>query len=153
MSPLAEIQRALAASLARRAPCPPQWDAAAVERAAWALEAKRRRAAAHLVPTLRRALGWSWRARFREHAAAYAPAGMLYHVDDAWELAEYLARSPGPPLRGAARRDLAMLRRRYVRNRGRDLDRIRERQRLLDVARRWLKRGWHREPGTAQQGA
>lgn len=148
---LAEIQRALAASLARRASCPPQRDVAAVDRAARALEAKRRRAAGHLVPTLREALGPWWRARFHEHAATYTPEGMLYRVDDAWALAERETRSPSPALRRAARRDLAMLRRRYLRSRHRGVDRIRERQSLLDVARGWLE-AWSRTNGDSAGG-
>ncbi|HLB35022.1 MAG TPA: hypothetical protein VJL31_00465 [Gemmatimonadales bacterium] len=139
MSRLHEIQQALAASLARGGPCPPQCDPEEVARAARALEAKRRRAAAHLLPHARHTLGESWRARFHEHAATYTPAGMLYHVDDAWELAERAARSRSPALCRAARRDLAALRRRYVRSRRRRIDRIRERRGLIELVRSWLR--------------
>src|SRR6476469_2382745 len=100
---LADLQRRLAAGLTGRGPGPEGVDPAALERARLGLESKRRRAAAHLLPRLRAALGVGWKDRFAEHAARYIPSGLLYHVDDAWELAETLARSPDREVVRAAR--------------------------------------------------
>jgi len=127
---LHELQRALAASLAApgEAVAPEGCDVSEVARARRALEAKRRRAAAHLLPRSRRALGERWAERFHEHAARYAPCGLLTHVDDAWALAESLAGDGGPALRLAARDDLLGLRLRWVRRPGNgDAGRIGER--------------------------
>src|SRR3954454_10187302 len=84
---LADLQRALAAGLTGRGPGPEGMDPEALERARRGLESKRRRAASHLLPQLRGVLGPRWKDRFAEHARRYTPSGLLYHVDDAWELA------------------------------------------------------------------
>jgi hypothetical protein len=106
-----------------------EWrDEGAVERAREGLEVKRRRAAAHFLPRLRSALGDAWPARFREHAQRYHPAGLLDHVDDAWELAETLLRHPHPQVACAAHDDLVTLRLRFERNRRAGGERIRERR-------------------------
>jgi hypothetical protein len=97
-------------------------------------DAKRRRAAGHLLPRLRNALGSSWADRFQEHAARYTPAGMLHPVDDAWAFAERLERaSHGRDLRlwRAAHDDLVSLRLCYVRDPRQEALRIRERHGLL----------------------
>lgn len=125
---LADLQRELAAGLAGRGPGPAGMDREILERARRSLESKRRRAAAHLLPGLRAALGTGWKDRFAEHAGRYTPSGLLYHVDDAWELAETLARSPDRRTAAAARDDLAMLRLRWVRGREDGAGRIRERR-------------------------
>lgn len=125
---LGEMQRLLAASLAGNGPAPAGLDAAAVDRARRGLEAKRRRAAAHLLPRLRSALGESWGARFQEHARRYNPSGMLHHVDDAWELAETLLRHPETPVACAAHDDLVSLRLRFERDEHGGAERIRERR-------------------------
>lgn len=124
MTPLDDLQRALAASLAGRADPPPGVLPAEVRQAAHALVAKRRRAAGHVLPSLRLALGTGWRARFEVHARSYAPAGLLYHVDDAWAFAEALSRDPSPALRAAAAADIARLRRGYVRRADRHVWRV-----------------------------
>jgi hypothetical protein len=98
------------------------------------LEAMRRRAAGHLLPRLRNALGPSWAERFREHAARYMPAGMLHHVDDAWAFAERLEREShgrDPRLWRATHDDLVSLRLRFVRDPRQEAFRIRERRGLL----------------------
>lgn len=124
--PLRDLQRDLAASLAGRQPAPQGLDPAAVAWTRDSLESKRRRAACHLLPRLKSALGPGWAARFHEHAARYAPAGMLHHVDDAWAFAEEAERDPA--LRQAAQDDLVALRLRYVRDPRQDAHRIRERR-------------------------
>jgi hypothetical protein len=124
---LAELQRDLAAGLAGRGPGPEEMDRGVLERARRGLESKRRRAASPLLPRLREALGDPWPERFAEHAACYTPSGLLYHVDDAWELAEVLSRDPDRELSTAAREDLALLCLRWVRRRGSEAGRIRER--------------------------
>ncbi len=111
-------------------------DGEALARARRALEAKRRRAAAPLLPRLRAALGERWAERFHGHTSAYAPAGLLPAVDDAWELAAALARDPERAVAVAAREDLAILRLRWVRQRGpgsSGIGRLRERRGLLIV--------------------
>lgn len=134
--PLADLQRELAASLAAGARNAPEGlDATALARARRALEAKRRRAARHLLPRLCSALGDRWEKRFHAHASRYAPAGLLHHVDDAWELAETIARED-PTLRSAALDDLLGLRLRWTRDRKADAERIRERRGLLVAIRR-----------------
>jgi hypothetical protein len=125
---LGEVQRRLAASLAGREPAPAGIDEGAVERVRRSLEAKRRRAASHLLPRLRTTLGDLWAARFGDHAARYNPAGMLHHVDDAWELAEALLHHPDPLVACAAHDDLVVLRLRYERDREAGAERIRERR-------------------------
>lgn len=125
---LRDVQNRLAASLAGREPAPAGLDEGAVERARRSLEAKRRRAASHLLPRLRNAMGDGWLARFREHAARYNPAGLLHHVDDAWELAEELLRHPDAQVACAAHDDLVVLRLRYERDRRAGAERIRERR-------------------------
>lgn len=125
---LGEVQRRLAASLAGNGPAPAGLDEGVVDRTRRGLEAKRRRAAAHLLPRLRSALGDAWTARFHEHARRYNPAGMLHHVDDAWELAETLLRHPDQQVVGAAHDDLVSLRLRFERDREAGAERIRERR-------------------------
>lgn len=125
---LAEVQSRLAASLAGSGPAPEGLEEGAVERTRRSLEAKRRRAAGHLLPRLRSALGDGWAVRFHEHAVRYNPAGMLHHVDDAWELAEALLRHPDPQVACAAHDDLVCLRLRFERDRRAVAERIRERR-------------------------
>lgn len=125
--PLADLQRHLAAGLAGRGPGPEGVDREALERARRGLESKRRRAASHLLPRLRTALGTGWKDRFAEHAARYTPSGLLYHVDDAWEMAATLAQEPDWGVATAAQDDLVMLRLRWVRRREAGAERIRER--------------------------
>lgn len=125
---LADIQHRLAASLTGHGPAPAGIDEDAVERTRRSLEAKRCRAAAHLLPRLRSALSDAWVARFREHAARYNPAGMLHHVDDAWELAEALLHDSDPQVACAAHDDLVVLRLRFERDREAGAERIRERR-------------------------
>ena len=99
-----------------------------------ALEAKRRSAAAHLLPRLRNALGESWLSCFRDHAARYNPAGpfgpntTIDPIDDAWELAESQLRHPDPQAACAAHDDLVVLRLRFERDRHGGAERIRERR-------------------------
>jgi hypothetical protein len=128
---LADLQRRLAAGLTGRGPGPEGMDPEALERARRGLESKRRRAASHLLPRLRGVLGPRWKDRFAEHARRYTPSGLLYHVDDAWELARVAARSPERPIVAAARDDLAMLRLRWVRHGEPGIGRIRERRGLV----------------------
>jgi hypothetical protein len=139
---LGELQQQLAASLAHGAPAPPSCDAQALAGARRGLEAKRRRAAAKLLPRTRAALGGGWSGTFHRHVESYAPSAMLYHVDDAWELARRLAAGglPGgggavaaPPaaVRRAARADLLELKLWYARARRPGATRIRERRSFL----------------------
>lgn len=100
---------------------------------AWAqgpLEAKRRRAAGHLLPRLRNSLGAkAWVTLFHEHVATYTPTGMLHHVDDAWAFAESIERTTQEPdVYLAAQDDLVSLRLRYVRDPKQKAFRIRERR-------------------------
>jgi hypothetical protein len=141
---LAELQLALAASLTGGpAAAPPEGCApGAVARARQALEAKRRRAARHLLPRTAAALRGDWEMCFRRHAGRFTPSAVLYHVDDAWELAARLAGAarrpaggarsggwaPGPEVRAAARDDLVELRLRYARRRRPGSGRIGERR-------------------------
>lgn len=125
---LDEIQRNLAAGLTGKTTAVEGLDPAVLDRARHGLEAKRRQAAAHLLPRLRNALGTSWPTRFHEHAERYTPSGMLHHVDDAWELAETMTRSLDPQIACAAHDDLVSLRLRYTRDRRAGTDRIRERR-------------------------
>jgi hypothetical protein len=127
---LAELQRSLVASGLGAAPAPPGVDERQVARARHALRAKRRRAAEAALPTLRRALGAAWSPRFDRHARAYTPAGLLYHVDDAWAFAASVRDDGVPALRAAARVELVQLGLRYVRDPRRDADRVRERRGL-----------------------
>jgi hypothetical protein len=129
--PLADLQRALAAGLTGRGPGPEGMDPEALERARRGLESKRRRAAAHLLPRLRAALGSQWKDRFADHAARYVPAGLLYHVDDAWEFGQAAARGPERAVASAARDDLAMMRLRWVRRSQGGIDRIQERRGMV----------------------
>lgn len=128
---LDDLQRDLAASLAGRRAGPAGCDPRVLDRARTALESKRRRAAGHLLPHLRTALKEDWSRRFHEHARAYNPAGMLHHVDDAWELASAVRREGDPRTAAAAQDDLISLRLRWVRDRNADAERIRERQGFL----------------------
>ena len=128
---LADLQRALAAGLTGRGPGPEGMDPEALERARRGLESKRRRAASHLLPRLRAALGARWKDFFAAHAARYLPAGLLYHVDDAWELARTAARNDPKEIAAAARDDLAMLRLRWVRRNGGGIERIQERRGIV----------------------
>jgi hypothetical protein len=125
---LADLQRSLAASLAGRGRGPEALDEKALEQARRSLIAKRRRAAGHLLPRLRAELRAAWLERFTEHAARYTPSGLLYHVDDAWELAVFLIRDPELRIAAAARDDLVALRLHWVRRRRMDAARIRERR-------------------------
>jgi hypothetical protein len=126
--PLDDLQRQLAASLTGSGPAPSGLDEGVVERARRGLESKRRSAAAHCLPRLRGALGESWAARFRDHAARYNPVGMLHHVDDAWELAEATLRDPDPRIACAAHDDLVILRLRFERDTRAGAERIQERR-------------------------
>ncbi len=129
---LDDLQRDLAASLAGRRSGPDGCDPRVLDRARAALESKRRRAAGHLLPNLRAALGENWSRRFHEHARVYNPAGMLHHVDDAWELASAIRREGDPRrIAAAAQDDLISLRLRWVRDRKADAERIRERRGIL----------------------
>ena len=125
---LAELQRHLAAGLAGRGPGPEGMDREALERARRGLESKRRRAASHLLPRLRAALGTGWKDRFAEHAARYTPSGLLYHVDDAWEMAATLAQELDREIAAAAQDDLVTLRLRWVRRCEMEAERVRERR-------------------------
>lgn len=106
------------------------FDTGAFAWAQGAVEAKRRRAAGHLLPRLRSILGpQAWVTLFHEHMARYTPAGMLHHVDDAWELAETVERTTlDPDIHRAAQDDLVSLRLRYVRDPKQKAFRIRERR-------------------------
>ena len=128
---LAEFQKELAASLAGRQSVPEGVDPEALSRLRSSLEAKRRRAAGHLLPRLRTILGSTWAARFQDHAERYIPVGMLHHVDDAWELAEALEREAygrDSKLWRAAHDDLVSLRLRHVRDPRQEALRIQERR-------------------------
>lgn len=126
---LDDLQRKLAASLTGRQPAPEGLDPEAVAWTRDSLESKRRRAACHLLPRLKSALGPSWVARFQEHARTYIPAGMLHHVDDAWAFAESIERTAQDPnVCLAAQDDLVSLRLRYVRDPRQKAFRIRERR-------------------------
>lgn len=134
--PLADLQRSLAASLSAGAQQAPEGlSLATLDRARRALEAKRRQAGRHLLPRLHAALGDRWEDRFHTHATRYTPAGLLHHVDDAWELAETIAHED-PILRTVALDDLLALRLRWTRDRKVGAGRIRERRGLLVAIRR-----------------
>jgi hypothetical protein len=128
---LADLQRALAAGLTGRGPGPEGMDPEALERARRGLESKRRRAAAHLLPRLRAALGPHWKEYFTAHAARYIPTGLLYHVDDAWELARIAVSDPKREIASAARDDLALLRLRWIRRGQSGIERIQERRGMV----------------------
>ncbi|HEY4561709.1 MAG TPA: hypothetical protein VIJ36_01955 [Thermoanaerobaculia bacterium] len=128
---LADLQRALAAGLTGRGPGPEGMDPEALERARGGLESKRRRAAAHLLSRLRAALGPHWKEYFAGHAARYIPTGLLYHVDDAWELARTAVSDQKREIAAAARDDLAMLRLRWVRKGRSGIERIQERRGMV----------------------
>ena len=131
MPTLAELQ----ASLARRLTADPATETdRSVERAARALQHKRMRAVAQLLPHTNAALGAAWTSAFTDHAASYQPCGLLYHVDDAWEFASMQARGE---LGLAARRDLASLDLRYIRSSERGTHRVRERTGLY--FKLWVK--------------
>ena len=106
------------------------FDTGAFAWAQGALEVKRRRAAAHLLPRLRNSLGaQAWVTLFHEHVARYTPAGMLHHVDDAWAFAESIERTTqDSDIYLAAQDDLVSLRLRYVRDPKQQAFRIRERR-------------------------
>lgn len=124
---LGDLHREPAVRLANRQP--EVFDSGAFTWAQDSSEAGRRRAAGHLLPRLRNALGTAWAARFREHAERYSPQGMPRHVDDAWAFAEAIERGPQDPgLRLAAQDDLVSLRLRYVRDPRQEAFRIRERR-------------------------
>ncbi|MES1241322.1 MAG: hypothetical protein ABUT39_06860 [Acidobacteriota bacterium] len=128
---LVDFQKELAASLAGRQPVPEGVDPEALARARVSLEAKRRRAAGHLLPRLRTTLGPAWAARFQLHAERYIPVGLLHHVDDAWELAEALERESygrDQKLWRAAHDDLVSMRLRHVRDPRQSALRIQERR-------------------------
>lgn len=125
---LAEIQQRLASSLAGREDAPENLNPEEIERARNALEIKRRRAATQLLPRLCSVLGTDWFSRFHEHARTYTPAGSLYHVDDAWELAASVLREGDPSLAPAAHDDLLTLRLFWVRDPSKETLRIRERR-------------------------
>jgi hypothetical protein len=123
MPSLAELQ----AVMARRLTGDPAAEVdAAIGRAVRALQHKRLRVVAHLLPRTREALGDQWHNQFRQHAAQYTPCGLLYHVDDAWEFGLRQSASDRRAVRHAAKRDLAMLGMRYSRNAKRSAHRIRE---------------------------
>lgn len=127
---LGDLQRDLAVRLAGRQPAPQGFDTGAFAWAQGALEAKRRRAAGHLLPRLRTSLGaQAWVTLFHEHIARYTPTGMLHHVDDAWAFAESIERTTlDPDVHLAAQDDLVSLRLRYVRDPKQKAYRIRERR-------------------------
>ena len=108
----------------------PSFDTGAFAWAQGALEAKRRRAAGHLLPRLRNCLGaQAWVTLFHEHIASYTPAGMLHDVDDAWAFAESVERATlDPDVHLSAQDDLVSLRLRYVRDPKQKAFRIRERR-------------------------
>jgi hypothetical protein len=138
---LADLQRSLAAGLAGRGGGPEGLDEGTLDRARRSLESKRRRAAGHLLPRLRAALGTAWAGRFGEHAARYTPTGLLYHVDDAWELAGSLVHDPDPHIAAAARDDRVALRLRWIRRRQTGAGRIQERRGPLVALTRSPTRG------------
>lgn len=135
---LAELQRALLASLTGSDPPPAGCNAQQIARARRGLILKRTRAAEHLLPSLREALGGDWFGTFAAHARNYTAVGMLYHVDDAWMFALVQQRYGFPRIVEAARVDLARLAQRYIRSEKLGAVRIRERRRLADVVRHWL---------------
>lgn len=135
---LAELQRALLASLTGSDAPPAGCSARQIARARRGLILKRTRAAEHLLPSLREALGDEWFGRFAAHARNYAAVGMLYHVDDAWMFALLQRRYGSPRIVAAARVDLARLAQRYVRSEKLGALRIRERRQLADAVRHWL---------------
>src|SRR5688572_20429019 len=123
MPSLAELQ----ASMARRVTGDPAAEAdPEIGRALRALQQKRLRVVAHLLPRTRKALGDQWYNQFAQHAAEYTPCGLLYHVDDAWEFGLRQARSHQRAVRDAAMRDLAMLGMHFSRSAQRNAHRIRE---------------------------
>jgi hypothetical protein len=126
---LGDLQRD-SVRLASHQPAPDGFDTGAFAWAQGALEAKRRRAAGHLLPRLRNILGaQAWVTLFHEHVALYTPAGMLHHVDDAWAFAESVERTTqNPDVYLAAQDDLVSLRLRYVRDPKQKAFRIRERR-------------------------
>lgn len=125
---LDDLQKSLAVSLVGHGHGPEGCDERSLDHLRRSLEAKRRRAAGHLLPRLRNALGIDWPACFHDHAVAYTPSGLLYHVDDAWEMAERLASYPDPQIAGAAHDDLVSLRLRYTRDHRAGGNRIQERR-------------------------
>lgn len=136
---LADLQRALVANLTSpRAALPPGCDPGQLARARRSLIMKRAHAAAHLLPALALACGDRWFDHFTDHGYSYAPAGMLYHVDDAWAFALAMARDPERRVARAACDDLANLKRFWTRDQRRSADRVRERRHPLDALRRWL---------------
>ncbi|HEX3532120.1 MAG TPA: hypothetical protein VH988_34100 [Thermoanaerobaculia bacterium] len=149
---LADLQKSLAAGLAgptQGDPAPEGLAGSAVERTRRALIAKRRQAAAHLLPRLRVALGPAWAERFEEHAEHYAPCGLLYHVDDAWQLAETVTRGLDLHLAIAAHDDLVFMRLRYARTRTSGAHRIQERRApLVALVRIPIRHLIVRMPGT-----
>src|SRR5688500_15803240 len=102
MPTLAEVQAGLALRLTGD---PASEIDPRIGRAARALRHKRMRAAAQLLPRTRRAADAKWAALFSDHATKYTPCGLLYHVDDAWELADALSHSSDRRVRRAARLD------------------------------------------------
>lgn len=108
----------------------PSFDTGAFAWAQDSVEAKRRRAAGHLLPRLRTTLGaQAWVTLFHGHVQSYTPAGMLQHVDDAWAFAESIARTAeDPDVCRAAQDDLVSLRLRYVRDPKQTAFRLRERR-------------------------
>jgi hypothetical protein len=155
---LADLQKSLAASLTGNAgnlgemrddPDLEGLSDDAVERTRRALIAKRRQAAAHLLPRLRAALGSVWAECFSDHAEDYVPCGLLYHVDDAWELAEAVTRGSDRHLAIAAHDDLVFLRLRYARARKTGAHRIQERRApLVALVRMPIRQLVVRMPGS-----
>ena len=127
---LGDLQRDSVRLASLPPPAPEGFDTGAFAWAQGALEAKRRRAAGHLLPRLRNSLGvQAWVNLFHEHIATYTPAGMLHHVDDAWAFAESIERTTlHPDVHLAAQDDLVSLRLRYVRDPKQKAFRIRERR-------------------------
>ncbi|MEX2282520.1 MAG: hypothetical protein WEE89_08550 [Gemmatimonadota bacterium] len=124
MPTLAELQ----ASLAQRLTGDPAAETdPTLSRAARALQHKRMRAVAQLLPRTRKVAGPEWSQLFSQHAAGYTPSGLLYHVDDAWEFGLAQARSSNRAIRRAARLDLAWLNLRFARSPNRGAQRVRER--------------------------
>jgi hypothetical protein len=124
MPTLAELQ----ASLAQRLTGDPAAETDPhLSRAARALQHKRMRAVAQLLPRTRKAVGPDWSRWFSQHAARYTPSGLLYHVDDAWEFCLAQAGSSNRAIRRAAQIDLAWLNLRFDRSVDRGAKRLRER--------------------------
>ncbi len=113
MRTLAELQAGLALRLTSdpAAETDPQ-----LGRAARALQHKRMRAAAQLLPRTRREMESEWARAFLQHAMQYTPGGLLYHVDDAWEFARAQSSSKNRRIRRAARLDLMSLKLRFARS-------------------------------------